>query len=403
MVDLGINFSGLRFFNPFLLSASPSTDTKEILARGFEAGWAGGVIKTTSVEEDKVVMAYPMMSSLVPGAKMVGLHNTDLISDKRIDEWVENILWLKERFPDHRVILSIVGYTKEQWIDLTVKAEQAGTDMVELGLACPQGAMLEDEEEADGYMLCQDAILTERVTRWVKDTAKDMRVQVKIGSAVTDIIPIAQAIARGGGDSICAIDSLGGVVGVDLDNLSPMPSVQGAASIGGYTGRAIKPVGLRCVAEVAGAVSLPISAVGGIYNWQDAVEYMLLGGTTLQVCTAVMHRGFGIVDDLQDGMARWLAEKGYSNPADIVGLSLPNLIDNEELERNLTVLSRINDDLCVNCGLCHVACRDGGHEAILFDDNRKVTVDEERCVGCGLCAQICPMPGCITIETLVAA
>ena len=403
MVDLGIDFAGMRFMNPFLLAASPSTESMNILARGLEAGWAGAVIKTTSVEEDEVVMAYPLMSSLGPGAKLLGLHNIDLISEYRIDEWAENIRWLKERFPEHRILLSIVGTNHDEWVELVEKAEQAGTDMVELGLACPQGAMLEDEEQADGYMICQDARLTERVTRWVKDAARVMRVQVKIGSAVTDIVPIAQAVARGGGDSICAIDSLGGVVGVDLDNLSPMPSVQGASSIGGYTGRAIKPVGLRCVAEVAGAVSLPISAVGGIYTWRDAIEYMLLGGTTLQVCTAVMHKGFGIIDDLQDGMARWLAEKSYSTPADIVGLSLPNLVDNEVLPRNLTVLSRIKDDLCVNCGLCYVACRDGGHEAILFGENRKVTVDDQRCVGCGLCAQICPVPGCISIETLVAA
>jgi dihydropyrimidine dehydrogenase (NAD+) subunit PreA len=403
MVDLGINFAGMRFFNPFLLAASPSTENREILARGFEAGWAGGVIKTTSVEDDEVVMAWPIMSSHRPGANMVGLFNTDLISETRIDEWAEIIMWLKQRFPEHRVILSIVGYNKDEWVELVTKAEQAGTDMVELGLACPQGAMLEDEEQADGNMICQDAVLTERVTRWCVETRKEMRVQVKIGSAVTDIAPIAQAIARGGGDSICAIDSLGGVVGVDLDNLSPMPSVQGAASIGGYTGRAIKPVGLRCVAEIAAAVNLPISAVGGIYNWRDAVEYLLLGGTTTQVCTAVMQRGFGIVDDLADGMSRWLDANGYTSPADIIGLSVPKLIDNEELPRNLTVLSRINQDLCVNCGLCHVACRDGGHDAILFSDERKASVDDEKCVGCGLCAQICPVPGCITIEQMVTA
>ena len=403
MIDLGIRFAGLDFFNPFLLAASPSTENRDIIARGFEAGWAGGVIKTTSVEDDVVEMAWPIMSSHRPGPNMVGLFNTDLISETRIDGWAENIMWLKQRFPEHRIILSIVGYTRDEWVELVTKAEQAGTDMVELGLACPQGAMLEDDEQADGHMLCQDAMLTERVTRWCVDAAREMRVIVKIGSAVTDIAPIAQAIARGGADGITAIDSLGGVVGVNLENLSPMPSVQGAASIGGYTGRAIKPVGLRCVAEIAAAVKLPISAVGGIYTWRDAVEYLLLGGTTTQVCTAVMQRGFAIVNDLQDGMSRWLDANGYSRPADIVGLSVPNLIDNEELPRNLTVLSRINQDLCVNCGICYVGCRDGGHDAILFSEDRKATVDEERCVGCGLCAQICPVPGCITIEQTVNA
>lgn len=402
MVNLAIDFAGLKFKNPFILAASPSTDIKEMVARGFEAGWASAVLKTTSVENDEVEMAYPIMSSLRPGTNMVGLHNIDLISEYRIDTMLENVRWLKEHFPDHRVIMSIMGYSKEEWIYLVQQAETAGADMVELSISCPQGAILEDEEEADGFMLSQDSRLTEKVTRWAKEAARQMPIYVKIGSAVTDITKIAQAAERGGANGICAIDSVGGIVGIDLESLSPMPSVQGYGSQGGFTGRAIKPVGLRCVADIASSVEIPISGVGGIYTWRDAVEYLLLGATTVQVCTAVMHKGFSIIDDLLDGMTRWLQKNNYRNPSDIIGLSLSHIKDNEELSRGAKVLSVINEELCVKCGLCYVACRDGGHEAITFSADRMVAVDEEACVGCGLCAQVCPVPDCITIETSIA-
>jgi dihydropyrimidine dehydrogenase (NAD+) subunit PreA len=397
-------FCGLRFNNPFVLAAAPSTDSRTMVARAFEAGWSGAVLKTTSVEDDTVVIPYPIMSSLRPGTNMIGMHNIDLISERRIDAVAEDVRWLKQRFPEHRVIMSVVGSTQPEWHYLARRAEECGADLVEASISCPQGSMLEGEEEAQGSMISQDPGLTEKVTRWTVEAVAHTPVYVKLSPAVTDIAAIARAVERGGGQGICAIDSVEAIVGVDLRTFSPLPSVQGYSSHGGYTGRAIKPIGLRCVADIASAVNIPIAGVGGIYDWRDVAEYLSLGASLVQVCTAVMHKGFGIVRDFIDGLGCWLSDNGYGSPTEIVGLALPHLKDSDDLARGLKVVSHMNYELCVRCGLCYVACLDGGHEAIGYKmADREVTVDEELCVGCGLCAQVCPVPFCITIEPQMAA
>jgi dihydropyrimidine dehydrogenase (NAD+) subunit PreA len=396
MADLGIDFCGLRFANPFILAAAPSTDDREMIARGFEAGWAGAVLKTTSVDSEEVSIAYPIMAAVQPGPGMVGLHNIDLLSERHIDRVAEDIAWLKQRFPQRRVIASLMGRTRSDWEHLVQISEQAGADLIEASISCPQGAALEGEA-AHGWMVSQDARLTEKVTAWVVQAARRAPVYVKLSPSVTDIAAIGRAVERGGAQAVCAIDSLEGIVGVDADTFSPLPSVQGRGTRGGYSGRAIKPVALRCVADLAGAVHLPISGVGGIYDWRDALDYLLLGASSVQVCTAVMQRGYAIISDLCDGLGRWLDQKGFSSPAEVVGLALGRLTEHDALVHGVSVLSRINQAACIRCGLCYVACADGGHVAIQFGPERRAAVEETRCVGCGLCAQICPVPGCIEI------
>jgi dihydropyrimidine dehydrogenase (NAD+) subunit PreA len=394
-LQLQVQYCGLNLIHPFLLASSPVTDSQEMVARGFEAGWAGAVLKTTTHPSEENTIVYPMLAGLDPGSSLIGLHNTDLLSDRTIDEMCEQVRWLKARFPERCVALSIMGTTRGQWEELTQKACQAGADLVEVSISCPQGSMVEGDEQPDGSMISQDARLTEKVTRWAKTTAGRMPVVVKLSPGVTDITQIARAVERGGGDGICAIDSVEGIVGVDLVSFAPLPVVQGYGTRGGYTGRAVKPVALRCIADIAGAVDLPISGVGGIYSWQDAIEFMLLGATSLQVCTAVMQRGFGVIRGLTDGLSRWLEAGGYASPADIIGSGLDHLVEHEVVPHGIKVVAGINSDLCIGCGLCHVACRDGAHQAINFKEDRLAVVDRQVCVGCGLCSQVCPVPGCI--------
>jgi dihydropyrimidine dehydrogenase (NAD+) subunit PreA len=404
MSSLKTTFCGLDFINPFILAASPSTDNHEMAARGFEAGWAGAVLKTTSHESEEVSIAYPIMAALGPGPKMLGLQNIDLLSEKHIHEIAEDIAWLKARFPERRVIASLMARTHAEWKSLVEISEQAGADLIEASISCPQGAEMEDEMEVNdplpqsGWMVSQDPRQTERVTRWVVQASKAAPVYVKLSPTVTDIAGIGRAVEKGGAQAVCAIDSLEGILGVDRDTLSPLPSVQGKGTRGGYSGRAVKPVALRCVADLAGAVTIPVSGVGGIYDWRDALDFILLGASTVQVCTAVMQNGFGVIDGLCDGLARWLDAKGFTNPADAVGLALGRLTEHDELVHGVKVLSRIDPGLCIGCGLCYISCRDGGHVAMEFTPDRKVNVLEERCVGCGMCAQVCPVPGCIQIN-----
>jgi dihydropyrimidine dehydrogenase (NAD+) subunit PreA len=394
---LATYFGGLSFQNPFILAASPSTDSREMLARGLEAGWAGAVLKTTSVASEEVSIAYPIMTSIRDGNRMVGLHNIDLISERHIEDVAEDVVWLKRHFPSHRLAVSIMASTKRDWTTLVKITEQSGADLIEVSISCPQGSLLEEVGHSQGSMISHDPALSELVTRWVKEASARIPVYVKLTSQVTDLAAIARAVEKGGADGICAIDSLEAIAGVDSKTLEPLPSVRGNTTHGGYTGRAIKPVALRCVADIARAVRIPISGVGGIYSWRDALEFLLLGATTVQVCTAVMHQGFDLVRDLSDGLSRWLETHEYANCGEIVGLALPRITEHDRLEHGFKVISRVDQSLCVKCGLCYVACRDGGHDAIIWPDSRLPIVDETKCVGCGLCEQVCPVPGCISI------
>ncbi len=396
MVNLGIDFCGIYFENPFILAASPSTDNREMTIRGLERGWAGAVLKTTSLESEEVSITYPIMSGVRPGPGLIGLQNTDLLSERHIHEVAEDITWLKSRFPEKRIIASLMGSNREEWQELVRISEQAGADMIEASISCPQGAALEGEE-AVGWAVSQDPRLTEKVTRWVIEGRRSVPVYVKLSPSVTDIVSIGKAVERGGGNGICAIDCLEGIGGIDLQTFSPLPSVEGKGTRGGFSGRAIKPIGLRIVADLAGGVRIPISGVGGIYDWRDALEYLLLGATTVQVCTSVLQRGFGLIDPLTDGLSRWLEDHRYSSPAEVIGLALSRLTEHSELTHGVKVISRIDPDLCIGCGLCYVACADGGHMAIEFPPDRHPVVQEGLCVGCGLCAQVCPVPDCIEI------
>ena len=308
---------------------------------------------------------------------------------------------LKKLHPQHVVIGSIVGNSKAEWQALARQMADAGADMLELSVSCPQGSMIEGEDEPPmGFMVSQDPRLTQKVTEWVKEAVPNTPAYVKLTSGVTDLVMMVQAVEAGGADGVCVIDSVEGVVGINLETLEPYPSVGGYASYGGYTGRAIKPIALRCVTDAAGASELPIAGVGGIYDWRDVAEFFLLGARTVQVCTAAMELGFGIVEELSDGLSRWMARKGYGRLDDIIGLSRPRLVEHDDLPHDIKVRANIDLEKCIGCGRCHVACRDGGHQAIVWNEERQPYVDEEKCVGCSLCPQVCPVLGCISMHVL---
>ena len=386
--DLSIDFCGVRFPNPFMLSAAPPTDDLDMVRAAFEAGWGGAVLKTTSVETEPVDLVYPMMSAIHHGGeRIVGLGNIDLISEHHIDVVEQRAATLKQEFPSHVVAVSIMGSKKEEWQELVRRLEAAGVDIIECSFSCPQGSMGEEP----GAMLAQSIDATERVAGWIKAAAKRCPVVIKITPQVTNIVKVAQAVKRGGADAICAANTIPSLMGVNVDTFVPYPDVQGQSTYSGLSGPATKPITLRTLAEISKNVDIPITATGGPVTWRDAVEMMLVGATTVQFCTAVMHYGYDIIDDLQDGLAFYLEEKGFERPADVVGKALERIVGHGELRRDVKMVSSLIEERCVKCDLCYIACRDGGHQAIKLEgSDRLPKIDIEKCPACRLCVTVCP-------------
>ena len=390
--DLSVEVLGLRFENPFILAAAPSTDDRDMVRRAFEAGWAGAILKTTSVPGTRVDLAYPMMSTFEhEGRRLFGMGNIDLISERHVDAVEQDVRALKREFPSKIVAASIMAGRQEDWQRLVERLEAAGADFIECSFSCPQGNLGEEP----GRMLAQNAALTETVARWVKQASRRTPVSIKITPHVTDILDIARAVQRSGCDALTASNSIQALMGVDLRTFVPNPPLGDRSTYSGLTGPAIKPITLRTIAEIARHVPLPVLGTGGASTWQDAVEFMAVGARVVQFCTVVMHHGFRVIEDLTSGMSHYLDTMGFASPQDIVGRALPHIVSHDELRR-APVRSRINAARCIGCELCHVACRDGGHLAIERAPGRVPVVDLQRCVGCGLCMHVCP-EGCITM------
>jgi dihydropyrimidine dehydrogenase (NAD+) subunit PreA len=392
-VSLALDFCGVRFPDPFTLAASPSTGTGEMVERAFDQGWTSAVLKTMAVEREVVRLFYPMIAALDHQDKrLVGMENIDLISDRSLKDWEKDIGRLKRRYPGCVVIASIMASSKADWQEAARRVEGAGADMIECSFSCPHGM----PEKGMGSAIGQDAELTERTAAWIKEAAK-VPVVIKLTPNVTDIVKIAEAVKRSKCAGVCAVNTVKGLVGIDVETMRPVPSVGGYSTYGGYSGAAIKPIALKCVAEIAKAVDIEVSGVGGVYTWKDAAEFLMAGARNVQVCTAVMMWGYRIIEDLKEGLAYFLERKDLTSPAQIVGRALPYIAKHESLSRAYKPVAEIDRDKCLKDGLCFIACRDGGHQAIEMQVGRLPRVDPEKCVGCGLCACVCPVKGCITL------
>ena len=395
MADLSVEFAGLELMHPFMLAPAPPTATGEMIKRAFETGWAGAVTKSIGLEP--AIDAQPRLARLAVGKKTIGLENIELVSQRKLDVWVEEIEEIKRDYPDHIVFVSLTGaVVRDEWHSMIKQVQEAGADGVQLDFGCPHGM----PGKGMGSIQGQDPTIAAEITRWAKEVAT-VPVMVKLTPNVTDIAQIGKACQDAGADAIAAIDTVSSLIGIDLDRLEPLPSVGGSSSFGGLSGTAIKPVGLRCIAQLAKATTLPLSGIGGIAKWQDAAEYILVGASTVQVCTAVMFRGYKIVEKMKKGLSAYMDEKGFQSVAKMSGHILPKITAHEELDFAHKVVAAIDQDLCTKCGLCHTACLDGGWQAIEMDGRQvypRVVI--ERCDGCSLCTHVCPVEGCITMVPL---
>jgi len=396
MADLRTNLAGIKSPNPFWLASAPPTNSGYQIMKAFDAGWGGAVWKTLGVPVVNVSSRYGALN--YRDNRMVGFNNIELITDRPLADNLREISEVKKRFPDHAVIASLMVETKEEWHQIVRDVENAGADGIELNFGCPHGMC----ERGMGSAVGQEPKVLQMIVEWVKEVAK-IPVITKLTPNISDITRPARAAKAGGSDAISLINTIQSVVGVDLDTFVPFPSVDGKSTNGGYCGPAVKPIALNMLKNCAQdkQVGIPISGIGGVENWRDAAEFILLGATTVQVCTAVMHYGFGIIRELLPGLERYMDDKGFSTIEDFRGKALPNIVHWEDLNLKYKVVAEINPDKCIGCQLCYTACEDGAHQAIALSSNptdRKPTIIEENCVGCNLCSIVCPVEDCITME-----
>ena len=405
MADLRVKFCGLESLNPFWLASGPPTNTAGQVMRAFDAGWGGAVWKTIGEPIVNVSSRYGAID--YNGAKVMGFNNIELISDRPIEDNLLEIVQVKKRYPKNLVIASLMVESKREiWHDMVKRAEDAGSDALELNFGCPHGM----SERGMGAAVGQVPEYTEMITTWVKEAARTP-VIVKLTPNVTDISRMAEAAERGGADAISLINTINSLMGVNLENFSPTPIVAGKSSHGGYCGPAVKPIALHLVSCAANKVKIPVIGIGGIGNWTDAAEHIALGACCVQVCTAAMHYGFRIVEDMADGLSQYMDDHGFRTIEDFRGRALPNVMDWGDLDLNYKIIAKIDYELCIGCQLCYIACEDGAHQCIepySVSGNGKRNVNgkgvhvprimEDHCVGCNLCMLVCPVPGCITMQ-----
>ena len=396
MADLSINCGGIKSPNPFWLASAPPSNSAYQNCKAFEQGWGGTVWKTIGEPVMNVCNRYGGLD--VNGMKLAGINNIELISDRHIDTNFKEIGETKKLWPDRAVVVSLmVESKKEIWQDIVKRTIDTGCDGIELNYGCPHGM----SERGMGAAVGQVPDYCQMITEWVTEVST-IPVLVKLTPNVTDIIYPARAAKRANADGLSLINTINSIIGIDLDTLEIKPSVAGKGGHGGYAGPAVKPIALHMVSQVARdpEVGLPISGIGGINNWKDTLEFILLGASSVQVCTAVMHHGFRIIEDMIDGLNNWMNEKGFQSLDEVRGKSLQKIDNFGNFNLLHKTTARIDQDMCIHCNLCYIACEDGAHQCIDLipvNGHNKTIVREEDCVGCDLCSIVCPVEGCITM------
>ena len=378
---LHIDFCGIKCENPFFLASSAVCTNYEMVAHAFDAGWAGVFYKTICLQEIKEVS--PRFDAMHNNAKhgdFYGFRNMEQLSENPVEMDFDILRRLKQNHPTKVVVASIMGQTEEEWIRLAKMAEKAGCDAVELNFSCPQM-----KHRGMGSDVGQDPELVRKFTACVKNSVC-IPVIPKMTPNITHIAEPAMACVQVGANAISAINTIKSVT-MDVD-----AEVAGQRTISGYSGRAVRPIALRHILELAQMPEkVELSGIGGIETWRDALEFIQLGCSNVQVCTAVMQYGYRIIDDLILGLQHYMAKHNITHLQALVGEQLPSFLKPSTINRDTIVYPKFDKELCVGCGRCEVSCSDGGHQAITFDkETRQPRLIGAKCVGCHLCRLVCP-------------
>jgi dihydropyrimidine dehydrogenase (NAD+) subunit PreA len=387
-VDLKMTFCGVECENPFFLSSSIVASNYEMVAKAFEMGWAGAAFKTigTFIPEE----TSPRFATIRDeGNSFIGFKNIEQISDHPLEENLDYLRQLKKDYPKKVIIASILGQNEAEWTYLAQKVTEAGADIIECNFSCPH--MSGDGLGAD---VGQDPELVALYTAATR-LGTDRPILAKMTPNLGHMELPAIAAMKAGATGIAAINTIKSIMNIDLDDFASGPKVDGKSSVGGYSGKTVKPIALRFIYDMKNHEKLkdvPISGMGGIDTWHDAAEFLALGCTNLQITTSVMQYGYRIIDDLKEGLANYLMEKGFRSPQELVGLALPNLVPVNQLDHHSVVYPKIDKNKCLGCGRCYLSCYDGGHQALKISEaDGKPQLIAKLCAGCQLCANICPV------------
>lgn len=416
--DISIDFCGVKSPNPFWLASAPPTNTGDQIMRAFDHGWGGAVWKTLGIPIENVSSRFGAVG--YDGKRMMGLNNIELITDRPLSVNFKEIRDVKKRYPNNTIIVSLMVETRDEWRDIIKRSLDAGADLLELNFGCPHGMC----ERGMGSAVGSEPEVVQEITSWAVDYSA-VPVIVKLTPNITDIVESGLAAVKGGAPAISLINTIKSIIGVDLDLLVPLPRVANLSTNGGYCGPAVKPIALHMLASLARHPKIKdttFSGIGGVSDWRDAAEFIALGATSVQVCTAVMHHGYRIVEDMIDGLKNYLAQHNMSSVSQLRGRAVGAFKEWGDLDLSYKIVAKIDEETCIGCNKCYVACLDGSHqciylpgmssksarqlghphapEQIFFEENSarlKPFVDEHECVGCNLCELICPVAGCITM------
>ncbi|NLP31436.1 MAG: NAD-dependent dihydropyrimidine dehydrogenase subunit PreA [Clostridiales bacterium] len=392
LMDLSIEYLGVKCENPFFLSSSPVGSNYDMVKKAFEEGWGGVFFKTVGIFiADECSPRFD--NNAKESTPWIGFKNMEQISDKPLEDNLQAIHRLKRDYPDKIVVASIMGSSEDEWEKLSKMVTQAGADLIECNFSCPQMT-----SHAMGSDVGQNPDLVRDYSRAVsKET--DLPVIAKMTPNIGNMEIPAIAAIEGGAKGVSAINTIKAITNIDLEFMTAMPVVNGKSSISGYSGAAVRPIGLRFITQMKQhplLKDIQMSGIGGIETWRDALEYILVGCHNVQVTTAVMQYGYRIVSDMISGLSYYMEEQGFKKVEEMVGLALPNIVPAEELDRDFKIIVDIDHEKCIGCGRCYISCYDAAHQAINWDfDKRRPSVNDE-CVGCHLCINVCPVLNCIT-------
>lgn len=385
MVTLHNKILGIDFENPFLLASAPPTALIDSIATAFEMGWGGAVLKTITPDDLEMLEASPRYAALTDKKHIIGFQNIELLSHQTVKYWCDGIKYLKQKYPSKVIIASIMApVNKTEWQDIVKTLNNTPADAFELNFSCPHGM----PEKGIGMAIGTDAEISATITKWVKEVAQKP-VFVKLSPNVSNIAEIAQSVEKAKADGLAAINTVQGFMGLDLNTLRPALDVNGKTTFGGCSGAIVRPIGLRCVAQIRQASALPILGQGGITNWEDAVQYMFVGADAVQICTEVMLNGYKIIGPMLKGLKNYLEEKGFNDIRALKDKAIPLISAHKDLQKTPLTYPKINHEKCGRCGKCVTICTESEHQALQINDGN-VIVDKNRCVGCGLCRLVCP-------------